>query len=329
MSPFTFWSHGYMGVNDCGAEEEEPFRPAQGPELVGGLFATLPGARPGQPRGKARRLQRVLTDFGTEHSPSAMSSGPNGFGAGGARLREHFGFSLNASALRPVTLPFRQASRPLCQPKGGTRSGRRGRSRHALRRASAACRTRVPRPMGPWSASSSRAVRAPEPGPGSGRKCGCWRRRRRVRRGPPARRTFGSVAEPGGAGATARVRQAGLRSRSHVVADGAEWITLRSREVFGAQARVLTDFYHVSEYLAVAGQVCRARAPRTGLHIQPFGPELMAEGQTRLRRGALEPMHAELAAQLEPATVPDEAAPVRAAPRYLANRRDALDYAGD
>ncbi len=36
----------------------------------------------------------MLTDFGAEHS----------FAAGGARLREHCGFSLNAPAVRMVTL---------------------------------------------------------------------------------------------------------------------------------------------------------------------------------------------------------------------------------
>ena len=78
--------------------------------------------------------------------------------------------------------------------------------------------------------------------------------------------TFGSVAEAGRRwGHATREAGWGLRSRIHVVADGAEWITLQSREVFGAQATVLTDFYHVSEYLAAAGQVCRPGAPRQWL----------------------------------------------------------------
>ena len=111
--------------------------------------------------------------------------------------------------------------------------------------------------------------------------------------------TFGSVAEAGRRwGHATREAGWGLRSHIHVVADGAEWITLQSREVFGPQATVLTDFYHVSEYLAAAGPVCRPGAPRPWLQTQ----------QKRLKRGAI--------------------APVRAARRYLENRRDALDYAG-
>ena len=45
-------------------------------------------------RGKSRRLQRVLTDFGVKHSYAASCK----------RVKEHYGFSLNASAVRTETL---------------------------------------------------------------------------------------------------------------------------------------------------------------------------------------------------------------------------------
>ncbi len=63
-------------------------------------------------------------------------------------------------------------------------------------------------------------------------------------------------------------REAGWsqEARIHVVADGAEWIALQSREVFGDQADLLVDFYHVSEYLAAAAQACRPASPRAWLH---------------------------------------------------------------
>ena len=124
--------------------------------------------------------------------------------------------------------------------------------------------------------------------------------------------TFGSVAEAGRRwGHCTRAVGWGLQSRIHVVAEGAEWITLQSGEVFGPQARVLTDFYHVSEYLAAAGAVCRPDAPRPWLHTQ----------QKRLKRGALAAVLIALGEHLEPEKVPDEAAQ-----RYLGNRREALDY---
>ena len=53
----------------------------------------------------------------------------------------------------------------------------------------------------------------------------------------------------------------GLHSRIHAVGDGAEWIRWQSREVFGAQASLLCDFFHVSEYLGAAAPVCQPAQP--------------------------------------------------------------------
>jgi len=251
-------------------------------------------------RGKSQRLQRVLTDFGAEHS----------FAAGCARLREHYGFSLNASAVRTVTLAhaeraaqvlatgYQQSFRSLPAKGAGTLV--------AEADGTMICtvgpdRARVGQRPRQWKEMRLLAAQA------QGATQACYAA------------TFGSVAEAGRRwGHCTREAGWGLASHIHVVADGAEWITLQSGEVFGPQATVLTDFYHVSEYLAAAGPVCRPGAPRPWLHTQ----------QRRLKRGALAPVLAELAAQLEPDTVPEEAAPVRAARRYLDNRRDALDYAG-
>jgi hypothetical protein len=107
-----------------------------------------------------------------------------------------------------------------------------------------------------------------------------------------------------------------LESRIHVVADGAEWIRLQSQEVFGDQADMLVDFYHVSEYLAAAAAICRPTSPRTWLHTQ----------QKRLKRGALPAVLKAMEAFAEPGTVAEEEAPVRSAIRYLSNRLDQLDY---
>ncbi len=46
------------------------------------------------PRGRSRRLQRVLTDFGSEHS----------FARAAQSVKEHYGFELGASAVRATTL---------------------------------------------------------------------------------------------------------------------------------------------------------------------------------------------------------------------------------
>ncbi len=54
----------------------------------------LPGRLGVTPRGRSRRLQRVLTDFGCEHS----------FQRAAQSVREHYGFEIGATAVRAVTL---------------------------------------------------------------------------------------------------------------------------------------------------------------------------------------------------------------------------------
>ena len=61
----------------------------------------LPGRLGVSARGKSRRLQRVLTDFGCEHS----------FARAVKSLREHYGFELGASAVRQATLAHAQRAR--------------------------------------------------------------------------------------------------------------------------------------------------------------------------------------------------------------------------
>lgn len=131
--------------------------------------------------------------------------------------------------------------------------------------------------------------------------------------------TFGSVEETGRRwGHVTRQAGWGLNSRIHTVGDGAEWIELQSREVFGEQGRFLCDFFHVSEYLGAAAPVCRPAQPDQWRRTQ----------QRRLKRGAVPNVMAALAEHLEPEATPDEEAPVRGGHRYLTNRLDALDYPG-
>jgi hypothetical protein len=108
----------------------------------------------------------------------------------------------------------------------------------------------------------------------------------------------------------------GINSQIHALGDGAEWIRLQTQEVFGSQGRFTCDFFHVSEYLGAAAESCRASAPQQWRRTQ----------QARLKRGVPEKVIAALAEHLEPATVPDEEAPVRNGHRYLTNRTDCLDY---
>jgi hypothetical protein len=242
-------------------------------------------------------LERVLTDFGSEHS----------FRHAAARVLEHYGFEINVSAVRDATLqhaqrasqiqqkeyeqPFRvlpaQGAQHvvaeadgsmICTVAAGPRTGKKPRDWKEIRLAAA------------QSLGSAQKVYAA---------------------------TFGEVDEVGRRwGHCARGAGWGLNSQIHALGDGAEWIRLQTAEVFGAQGTFLCDYYHVSEYLAEAAPACRAKAPNQWRRTQ----------QARLKRGALDKVIESLAEHLEPSGTPEEQAPVTNAHRYLKNRTNCLDY---
>lgn len=65
----------------------------------------LPARLGVRPRGKSRRLERVLTDFGCEYS----------FGRATESVREHYGFAIGGSAVRTATLEHAQRARQKLQ----------------------------------------------------------------------------------------------------------------------------------------------------------------------------------------------------------------------
>lgn len=257
----------------------------------------LPAGIGVKPRGRSRRLERVLTDFGCEHS----------FGHAAARVFEHYGFAISASAVRETTLahahraaqqleeayqqPFRQLpavgaghvvaeadGTMICTVAPGKRTGKRPREWKEMRLAAAQAQ---------------------------GRKETFYAA------------TFGGVVEAGRRwGHCARQAGWGLNSEIHALGDGAEWIRLQTTEVFGSQGRFTCDFFHVSEYLGAAAPSCCARAPERWRRTQ----------QARLKRGASKQVMAALAEHLEAAGTPEEQAPVRSGHRYLSNRTDCLNY---
>lgn len=250
-------------------------------------------------RGKSRRLQRALCDFGAEDS----------FAQGNRRLREHYGFELHASAVREATLGHaRRVSQELERHYRGTfRTLPREGPAYVVAETdgSFVCTVGPGRRKGPrpreWKEIRLSAARA------QGAADACYAA------------GFTSVAETGQRwGHCARNAGWALESRIHVVADGAEWIAHQSREVFGDQADLLVDFYHVSEYLAAAAEVCRPKSPRSWLHTQ----------QQRLRRGAPQQVIEAMEPFAEPESEADADPPVRAAIRYLRNRLESLDYPG-
>ena len=249
------------------------------------------------PRGRSRRLDRVLTDFGCEHS----------FVRAAESVQEHYGFVLGASAVRTATLKHAQRAR--AQLQAGYRESFR-----ALPAMGA------PQVIAETDGTMICTVVA---GKSKGKRPREWKEMRLVAAQAQTSATtvyaatFGSVEEVGRRwGHCARDVGWGLNSQIHTVGDGADWIRLQSKEVFQQQGTFLCDFYHVSEYLGAAALTCAPSRANPWRRTQ----------QKRLRRGALPLVVVALAEHLEPEGTAEEEAPVRNAYRYLTNRTEYLDY---
>jgi len=250
-----------------------------------------------RPRGRSVRLERALTDFGCEHS----------FAHAAARVLEHYGFEISTSAVRAATLAHAQrAAKRLEEQYQET--------------------FRILPSLGAEQVvaeADGTMICTVAPGKRNGKRPREWKEMRLTAAQAQGKEetfyaaTFSGVAEVGRRwGHCARSAGWGLNSQIHALGDGAEWIRLQTREVFGRQGNFLCDFFHVSQYLGAAAETCRASAPDRWRRTQ----------QARLKRGALEKVVEALAEHLEPAATPEEDAPVRNGHRYLTNRTDCLDY---
>ena len=247
--------------------------------------------------GKSRRLQRVLADFGAENS----------FEASCKRVKEHYGFEINASAVRIETMRHARRAAEMLESEYAE-------SFRVLPKKGAAYVI---------AEADGTMICTVEPGPRKAERPRSWQEMRLVAAEaqgsttPVYGATFGDVDDTGRRWGHC-TRQAGwaLSSQIHVLADGAEWIEKKGREVFGNQLLFTVDFFHLSEYLAAASESCRPKQPKRWLKTQ----------QDRLKRGASDKVIKALKVNREADTVPDEQAPVRCALRYLSNRLDQIDY---
>jgi len=249
------------------------------------------------PRGRSRRLERALTDFGCEHS----------FARAAESVWEHYGFEIGASAVRTATLLHAHRAR----------AGLQQEYRQSFRVLPARGATHV------IAEADGTMICTVKPGPRKGKRPREWKEMRLIAAQAKDSATtvyaatFGSVAETGRRwGHCARQAGWGLNSQIHAVGDGADWIRRQSREVFREQGTFLCDFYHVSAYLGAAAALCRPRQPDPWRRTQ----------QKRLRRGAVQKVLEALQPHLESDGTMDEEAPVRNGYRYLNNRLDCLDY---
>jgi hypothetical protein len=110
----------------------------------------------------------------------------------------------------------------------------------------------------------------------------------------------------------------GQQTYVHGVGDGALWIAMQVSDCFGEPGGYLIDFFHLSEYLGAASMTCSPEDASAWLDQQK---QRCKTNQISAVLNALKP-------NVEPATVPDKAAPVRAAYRYMSNRPQQLDYQG-
>jgi hypothetical protein len=242
-------------------------------------------------RGYSQRLQRVVVDFGAEHS----------FDKAAERVREHYGIDVPVAAIRQHTL-------------------RHGRSINQLAaEPMAAAKTLIVQMDGTM-------IPMMEPGSGSDRRKGKqlrWREARLclARSSDKAQPLYGSTL---GTAETAAwmwrevALKAGLGKKTlvHGLGDGAPWIVDKFRDNFGQQGSYLLDFYHVSEYLAQAAtKIARSDKQREWTRRQ----------QGRLLNNQSGKVLRSLQPYLEPPNTQE--APVGAAHRYLSERHDCLDYA--
>jgi Uncharacterised protein family (UPF0236) len=249
-------------------------------------------------RGYSLGLQRVLTDFGADHS----------FAQAAAKVKEHYLIEVPASAARLYTQKHAaqiKQSQPetLSLPSGG-----------------------VAQVIAETDGCLIPIVKIAAKGPKDRRKRRLldWQEARlslAYRAGSLAKHyqaTLQSV-EVAGFQLLECVRQAGAgqQSQIHCVGDGAAWIVRQVEERFAGRANYLIDFYHVSEYLAKAAEAI-SRAPRAWRRRQ----------QERLKGNRVGKVLAELAPHLEEAEDEAGQAPVRGCWRYLSNRLANLDYKG-
>jgi len=248
-------------------------------------------------RGCSRRLQRLACDFGLEES----------FEASVKRLHEHHAVELSASTLRLITLEHAENMKRAQLAREVVRTLPSQGAATIVAQADGSMLAHVHYAEGEGDRRKRRRIQWQEARLLGAQQHGSTSTHYAV--------SFGDVEECGEQWARTAL-QAGWASHSrlHVLGDGAEWIEKQHDIHFARHGRYLVDFFHVCEYLAAAA---------------PEGqPDWLTEQKSRLRQNQLDAVIAELACRIEPASQPEETAPVRAAHRYLTNRSHAMDYAG-
>lgn len=241
-------------------------------------------------RAASLRLQRALVDFGAEES----------FARAAQRVLEHYGVAVSVWSLRAATLRHARACGAL--------------RKSAPAQAASVLVTQMDGSMIPAVKTSAGSLDKRKTRQVYWREARLCLARDSESKTPVYGVTLGG---PQVAGELWRevALSAGLgeQTRVHGVGDGAPWIVEQFNGQFGAQGAYLLDFYHVSQYLA------QAAPPRRR------GTDWLKRQQGHLLANRLGPTLQSLSRRLENPGTKEQ--PVRAAYRYLDQRRDQLNYA--
>jgi hypothetical protein len=255
-------------------------------------------------RGYSRGLQRAITDFGADEA----------FGQGPKKLKEHYGIEVPVSSVRGITQRHGQqieSSREVLQmvPRGGVES-------------------LIGEMDGCMLPTVTIEERENEESPSDGRKRRNldWEEARICLAREPEKitgrygATMGSPDKVGELFADCVIRAGGGRAtKLHCLGDGAPWIVTQAKKRLLMLVFFLLDFYHVSEYLAKAGEVIVGEKKIKWLKMQ----------QERMKANRVSEVLKDLSDSIDSLNVIDDKDhPVVMCKRYFENRLDQLDYEG-
>lgn len=251
-------------------------------------------------RSYSRRLQRAVTDFGSDHSFAEVPK----------KIKEHYGIELPSSSARRITLDHAQRiyeTEELLQKPTDSHSE---------------C------VIGESDGSMVPIVETycPEEEPDADQrkhKRLCWKEARLslAHAKGSLQVNFGATmegVEKAGRQLLSCVRQSGGTEDSHVhcVGDGASWIANQVEEKFGPNGNYLIDFYHLCEYLSAAAPSC----------AKGNEEEWLKEQKTAMKDNQWNKVLRSLKWHLEPEDTDSKQSPVRACYRYISNRTKQFDY---
>jgi hypothetical protein len=251
-------------------------------------------------RGYSQGLQRAMVDFGADES----------FCDAVEKLKEHYGITVPASAVRDRTQHHAQAmlegDLETVLPAAGVEQ------LIAEMDGTMVPIVCFPEPATTHTTKDKRKQRKTE-----------WKQARLVLVRKPwevSKLYNATMGEARQAGAQlldlAIAAGAGQKTKMHGLGDGASWIVEQVVEKFGEQASFLVDFYHVSEYLAGAGEAIAGANKR----------EWLSKQQQMLKQSRASEVVDELSMKMESETEQQKREAILACERYLLNRLEHLDY---